>query len=333
MELLTVNFGGLSIHHLLLAFGGGVFGACFGAVGAFVFCGFFVIIGVALTFVGIPDYLMTLGFGNTLGPHVGFAGAVAAAAYAAHKKKIIMDLDTGTQVAAAIEAPGENLATGRDILTPLMGLKRPAVLVVGGVFGIVGSILLYLFQTVITFQWNGMHWTDAVGLTVVCSAMIARLLFGKTGLIGKVAQGDKRYKPKKDAWVPWMQEPLELLVIGLGAGLLSSYMALILGPDHGGGVIGFGLSAISLVFLQTGFKVPVTHHITLIAAGAALASGSVIWGAVFGVAAAFAGQFLACTFCIHGDTHIDPPALTICSMWSLLVFLGSIGLYALIPLP
>ncbi len=40
-------------------------------------------------------------------------------------------------------------------------------------------------------------------------------------------------------------------------------------------VLGFGMAAASLVFLQFGTQIPVTHHIVLPAAVAAAASGSI----------------------------------------------------------
>ena len=65
-------------------------------------------------------------------------------------------------------------------------------------------------------------------------------------------------------------------MIGLGAGLLSAYAAILIGPENGGAVLGFAISAISLSLLGLGVKVPVTHHITLLAAVAATASGSLM---------------------------------------------------------
>jgi hypothetical protein len=44
---------------------------------------------------------------------------------------------------------------------------------------------------------------------------------------------------------------------------------------------------------------------------AALATGSLAVGIVFGVVGAFAGELFARLFLIHGDTHIDPPAAAI----------------------
>lgn len=306
--------GGLSFMHLLVSFAGGMFGAAIGALPAFILCGFFIIIGVVLMVAGAgPDFLLNIGLGYTFGPHACFGAAVCAHAYA-HKKQ---------------------LAPGRDITVSLMGLKRPDVLLVGGLFGMLSAVLAWIFLTQLPFKWNGMHWTDGLAISITIMAIIARLMFSKSGLFGQVAEGEKRYKPteKSALWLPWQMNISENVVIGLTAGLLSSYLALLLGADRGGAFIGFGISGFSLVFLQFGAKMPVTHHISLVAAGAAIASGSLVWGALFGIGAAFAAQFWACTFTIHADTYIDPPAVAIFSMWSVMVALGALGVYTLIPLP
>ena len=119
-------------------------------------------------------------------------------------------------------------------------------------------------------------------------------------------------------------------MIGLGAGAFSAYLAVTI-PNGGGVVLGFGIAASSLVFLQFGTQVPVTHHIVLPAAVAAAASGSILWGVIFGIISAFVGEFMANTFCAWGDTHIDPPAATIWPMTSLSILLASIGIYQMVP--
>lgn len=153
---------------ILVAFGGGIFGAAIGALAAFEFVGLLVIAmaisqivtGSATTFIQFP-------FG-VFGPHVGdFAAGVAATAYAAKKGK---------------------LASGRDITAGLSGLGAPDVLLVGGAFGAIGFVIAWLFNQVPTFS-SGLAWTDTVALTVVISGMIVRLMFGTTGLLGKPQSG------------------------------------------------------------------------------------------------------------------------------------------------
>jgi len=296
-----------NIVSLISAFGGGIFGAAIGAQPAFIFVGFLVLVGVAIQAAGGGgDYFGIIPFG-VFGPHVGgFAAGVAAAAYAANKGK---------------------LTTGRDVASGLMGLNSPDVLLVGGIFGIVGYAINWAFSQV------GFAWTDTVALTVVVSAIIARLIWGKTGVFGKVVGDQSRYAPNDATkWLPWESDRLQLLVLGLGVGLMSSYFAIVLGASKGGASLGFGLSAASLILLQYGTKIPVTHHISLCAAVAAAASGSFIWGSLFGVLAAFFGEFVACTFLVHGDTHIDPPAATIAPLTSFSLLLAALGVYQILPL-
>jgi len=144
----------------------------------------------------------------------------------------------------------------------------------------------------------------------------------------------KRFAPDDATkWLVWQSDPMQRIAIGLGAGLMSAYIALTLGADKGGVLLGFAFSAASLVFLQYGTKVPVTHHITLVAAVAATASGSLIWGAAFGVLAALVGEVMADLFLVWGDTHIDPPAATIATLTSFSLVIQALGIYNLVTLP
>lgn len=274
---------------LLAAFGGGVLGAAVGALPAFIFTGFAVLAGVAAAMTGRPAMLNEVAFGPLLGPHVAFGGGVGAAAYAARR--------------GFVEA-------GRDIGFSLMALHKPDVLLVGGVFGVLGALLNTFWGSL---GWT--DWTDTIALTVVVSAFVARLAFGKTGLLGQVAGGGKQFQPDDEAnWLRWQESPGQIAMIGLGVGLASGYGALKLGAGTGGDVVGFGLAAALLIFGMMGANMPVTHHIALPAAAATLASGSLLVGGLFGVLGGFAGELYARLFLIHGDTHIDPPAAAIATM-------------------
>ncbi len=263
---------------LFAAFGGGLFAAAIGTLPSFIFTGLLVLVGVAVAAAGGgAEVLSEVAFGSVFGPHIAFAGGAAATAYA-HRRGFA--------------------ASGRDISVPLMGLDRADVLVVGGAFGLFGYLLNQLWALL------GLSpWTDTIALTVVVSAMVARIAFGRTGL------ASRRFAPSADChWVRHQERPAQCLWIGFGVGLLSAFLAQSFGADRGGGVFGFGIAAASLVFAQSGLKVPVTHHMALPAAAAALASGSLAAGAAFGVAGAFAGEWFSRVFHQHGDTHIDPPA-------------------------
>ncbi len=263
---------------LLAAFGGGIFAAAIGTLPSFIFTGLLVMLGVAVAMAGGGQELLSdVAFGSIFGPHIAFAGGVAATAYASKQGLI---------------------SSGRDIATSLMGLNRPDVLVVGGCFGIVGYLLNVFWQVL-----GLTNWTDTIALSVVVSAMIARLLFGRSSLISR------QFKPDENVnWLPHQQNPGQLLTIGLGVGLVSAFIALSLGIDRGGGVLGFGIAASSLIFAQFGLKVPVTHHIALPAAAAALVADNLLFGSAFGIIGAFAGEGFSRIFHHHGDTHVDPPA-------------------------
>ncbi|RCW51354.1 MULTISPECIES: hypothetical protein [unclassified Halanaerobium] len=270
---------------ILSAFGGGVFGAALGALNSFIFCGFLVIAGEAISVAsGVGSFTNAIGFGTWFGPHIGFAAGAAAAAYAARKGYV----------------------EGRDIITPLMKFKDPSVLLVGGLFGILGYFVNGIIAGVGTP-------TDTIALTVVISAIIKRVMFSDTGVIGTYnpEHGDSRWSPSEDiAWLPFQMHAGELLMIGLGVGLVSSKISLITGSSF----IGFGIAAASLIILSTIGGSPVTHHIALPAALAAMATGSVIVGGIFGILGAFLGEFFARLFYDWGDTHIDPPAATIATL-------------------
>ncbi len=290
-----------SIISFIAAFGAGIFGAAIGALPAFIIFGVLVLAGVATALGGGPDFLGPVAFG-LFGPHIaGFASGVAAAAYAANKGK---------------------LANGRDIATPLMGLADPATLAIGAIFGGLGYVINWLFNLV------GFPWTDTIALTVVVSAIIARIAFSKTGVFGKPPQGTSRMAMPAEAnkWLPWQSSTGQIALIGLGGGLMAAFFAT--NVPNVGHVIGFAISAVSLIILQFGGKVPVTHHITLTAGVAAMASGSLIWGALFGLVAAFIAEYVSRLFLVYGDTHIDPPAVTIALLTSLSLLLAALGVYA-----
>lgn len=296
----------LTVVGFVVAFAGGIFGAAIGALPAFIFVGFLVLYGAAVQAAGGPGDFVALALGPAFGPHVGgFASGVAAAAYATKTGK---------------------LSNGRDIASALMGTNSPDVLLVGGLFGIIGYLIQWALGLV------GVPWTDTVALTVVLSGLIVRVIWGN-GPFGQVEAGKSRFAPDDATkWLVYQSSWGQRLVIGLGAGLLSSYFALTIGAANGGTLIGFGLSAASLLFLQFGVKVPVTHHITLVAAVAAAASGSFIWGGVFGILAAVVGEYMADIFQIYGDTHIDPPAATIATLTSVVLGVQALGVFGMLAL-
>jgi len=301
----------------IAAFAGGAFGAAIGALPAFIFTGFMVIAGEALTLaggnsapgsdsvlgqlaaspgvsVGASGFTGYVGFGPIFGPHISFAAGAAAAAYAA-KQGYIDD--------------------GKNILWAA-GTNNIDVLLVGGIFGILGMVGTGLGRTI------GIP-TDNIALMVFVSALLHRVAFGYS-VIGEVT-GDGLFdlgpweRDEDEApgiWLPWQYQWGGVTMIGLIGGILGGALYLATGSA----LMGFGISAASLVFLQCGVdNIPVTHHITLPgsvgALGAAAAGYSpslvLIFGGIFGAFGALSGEVCNRVFYMHGKTHVDPPAFGI----------------------
>lgn len=242
----------MDILALVAAFGGGVIGAYMGAVPAFVMTGVFALVGGAITASGGDGSVIinSLAFGSFLGPHVAFAGGVAAAAYAGKQKK---------------------LESGADVVSSLNGLTAPDVLIVGGVFGVIG----YVVAALIGMTPLG-PLTDLPGITVVILGIIARYLFGSTGLTGKYTGNGPR------VWFSTGKGFLNNVVLGAGVGLAVSFVAATL-EDNAAAlgilpIICFGFSAVTLLFACAGLACPATHHMSL-PAGLAAVVGIGAWGA------------------------------------------------------
>jgi hypothetical protein len=283
------------------AFAGGIFGAAFGGCAAIILCGAVVLVGTGISAATGDVFLLSkIAWGPFLGPHVAFAGAVAAAAYAGRRGM---------------------LAHGRDVGSGLLGLDAPAVLLVGGAFGLVGHLAKLLLDLVpASGVWSC---PNSVTLSIVINAAITRVVFGRTGLWGKVCPGGNRWLPTESAcWLPWQSRPGQLLVIAVGVALPVAAI-IVQRPVLAG--FGFGIGALSLLFLLLGARTPVIFHIALAAEGVAAATGNIWWGLTFGIAASFLGELCSCLFLIHGDTHFDPPATALVILSILQLLLGASG--------
>jgi hypothetical protein len=333
---------------ILAAFAGGAFGAAIGALPAFVFTGFMVMLGEGIRIlsgdlsglVGFdPDTIESanitgqLAFGPVFGPHISFAGGAAAAAYAAKKGY----MQTGFPYH---QSKNIGYALG----------PKPDVLLVGGLFGILGYWIATLFSI-----WS-MPW-DGIALTVVISAFAHRLFLGYS-LMGDAKKGRMNMKPflemeKKDddsgrflvePWLGHQYKYNDVLMIGLVVGILAVYITVVTGSVF----MPFGISAASLIFLNLGVeRIPVTHHISLVASTAAVAfaggdaadlslTTALLIGAAAGMLAAWFGEVTQRLFYAHADTHLDPPAFAIAIgtfLVAVLAMLGWIESSAWVPLP
>ncbi len=298
---------------LIMAFGGGAFGAAVGGVPAFVFTGLTVLAAVFGGAAGAP-IVGAMSFGSFFGPHVAFGGAVAGATYA--KSKGLLE-------------------NGQDIVTPLFGTGDAGVLLVGGIFGVMGYVLHYLIADVIGGMVIGnAGWTDTVALTVFISAIIARFVFTKSGLTGTYTGSEKR------VYFPSGKRLSFLIMVGIAIGVVIGGLAATLGQMavagdeyalalfNSVGVIGFGIAAALLIFACMGLPLEGHHHIILPAGTTAMLVfansqnpiAAIVGGAVMGVITALWGEVMGLTFNSYADSHIDPPAATIW-VWQLVNFM------------
>jgi hypothetical protein len=311
---------------------GGAFGAALGALPAFIFTGFLVIAGVfggdAAGGAGVG-----VGFGPVFGPHISFAGGAAAAAYAAKN--------------GAMES-GFDYHNAKDIGFALG--SRPDILAVGAAFGVFGIVLEQVLR-------NLAIPTDPIAFTVVASALLHRLVFGYSviGVVSSKANGYFDMGPFEreemrdsgevpgdggktgtdrlavEPWLPNMYQWSHVVAIGLFAGLAAAYAAIQTGSPF----LGFGISAATLLFLNLGVdRIPVTHHMTLPAATAYLATAgtgytpivALLIAGLFGVLGAVVGEAFQRVFYAHGDTHVDPPAASIAITHSFIGILSILGI-------
>lgn len=337
----------LTVGLLIAGIAGGVIGAAFGGLPALSLAGLAIVVGEAGNLVGVDsgDVLAhggvldatgltgSVGFGPVLGPHVAFAGGVAAAAYAGRQTTF----DTTFRYHQA-----------KQIAKPLG--SDPDVLLVGGVFGLLGVLLAHLAAGV------GVP-VDPVMFAVVVSAFAHRIAFGYP-LVGQVREGlldlsayergeivgelegeETHGRAGRQAVEPWLPDHYQwekAAVLGAGVGVASAYLALVTGSVF----IAFGITAASLAFLSLGlYTFPVTHHMALPASIVALAlpvqSGTLtlVIGGVFGVLAALAGELSERVFYAHGDTHVDPPAIAILLLSLLITILATLGVLDAGPIP
>lgn len=318
---------------LLVAAAGGFFGACVGGNFSFVITGFTALGATAAGVAGGADvsgFLFSyVAFGPFTGPHIAFAGAAAASAYAASKGYT------------------EN---GKDIAQPLARLGKPDVLLVGAGVGVLG----HLFKTFVVdpIPWLGAGGnTDSVALTVAVMGIMARFLFSDRSLLNPEhynTNGSKLAPHGDYAWVRYMETPSQLLVLGIFPGLLAAGVSLLLAVNFPGvgmsaAAFPWAISAITIFFLNIGYNSPVTHHMTIIGGLGAmvfypilageksinattlhalqvdtplgvdygLAVGAILIGAAWATLSAFLGEWSARLMQDRGKTHIDPPAVAI----------------------
>ena len=337
----------LSIELLLAGLAGGVIGAALGGLPAFSLAGASIIVGeainvaagdpsptaaanpAALDAVGLTG---TLGFGPVIGPHVAFAGGVAAAAYVARDETA----DTTFRYHQA-----------KQISKPLP--SAPDVLLVGAAFGLLGVLLAQLTAA------GGIP-VDPIALAIVISGFLHRIAFGYP-VVGRIRDGFLDMTPYEEGVIhgaagdtdapgsagrqvvePWLPDHYEwptVAVLGAGVGLASGYIAQVTGSVF----LAFGLTAASLAFYSLGlYSLPITHHMALPASIVALAVPfgdpvGLVVAAIFGIVAALSGEFFERLLYARADTHLDPPAASLVLTSLLITLLVTVGLLNAAPVP
>ncbi|WP_226007614.1 hypothetical protein [Natrinema salinisoli] len=327
----------------IAALAGGAFGAALGALPSFVFTGFVVFLGEGIAIlqneigselgsIGPGDIATgvtgTIGFGAVTGPHIAFAGGVAATAYAGRKYP-------------EMEPDDWDYHFGKNILYAF-GTK-PDILAVGAIFGVVGML--------ITRIMGGIGFpTDNIALSVVATAFLARIVFGYP-LVGKVGGssildmtpfereekrvaadgGTETGRLATEPWLPHQYKWSGVTAIGIVGGILGGFIWL----ETGSIFLGYAISAMSLLFLNLGVeKIPVTHHITLLGAvGAVIAMPAIgsepaalLVAGAFGAISGLFGEVTQRLFYSHSGTHVDPPAMAIALFMFILGLLYLAGL-------
>lgn len=304
-DAVVMFLGNMDLFWLIAALGGGALGALIGANYAFGMVGVLIIVGLGVAAGTGNTMLLDYGaFGPLFGPHIAFSGGQIAAAYAGYR--------------GCLKATGG----GKDVNTPLISIDRPDVIIVGALGGAAGYVLQKLFSLI---PWFGNH-TDSVALTVFTMGVLCRIIWGKTPVF-------KRNGAPVDGarWLNYQERPAQYLTLGAFVGIAAAGLSMMLasyikplGLDDAtytqiidnAHVLPFAISAITVLLLASGVKMPVTHHITITAAVAAMTYYKIagngfmglIIGAIAGMAAAALAELVARLTYYHGDTHIDAPA-------------------------
>jgi len=371
--LLQIPVLGMEVEQFLLllitALAGGAFGAALGALPSFVFTGFLVFLGEGLAILqrevggAAPEIGQgelaagvtgVIGFGVVTGPHIAFAGGVAATAYAGKKYP-------------EMEPEGWDYHFGKNILYAF-GTK-PDILAVGAVFGALGWLITEVGYAVVAI--GGTALSDFIAVSVFATAFIARAVFGYP-IVGK-ARGDgmldmspfERGEPRMAAdggvagdesdpssephsdggevpeehedrlatepWLPHQYKWAGVTTIGLVGGILGGYIYIQTESIF----LGYAISAMSLLFLNLGVeKIPVTHHITLIGAVGAVvflptagAVPALVAAGVFGAVSGLLGEVTQRMFYAHSGTHVDPPAMAIAIAMTGVAVLAILGVF------
>lgn len=319
--------GLFAVEILLVAFAGGAIGASIGGTAALSLAGVTIVAGEAGHFLSDPtaggpaatQITGLIGYGPALGPHVAFAGGVAAAAY------------LGREEASPEWFPYHRAKNVYDAIG-----ARPDALLAGGSVGILGYWIATLTHLV------GAP-VDPVMFSVVVTGVVSRIAFGYpiVGSLGEDVLSTSGFEAAKERWLhpkgesgkrtaetrqecidrpggePWAPQQFrweQQALVGLVVGLFAASVARVTASYY----LAFGIASASLLFLVAGHRqFPITHHAALPASIAALSvpgAGPVLAllvGTGFGITSALVAELASRLVYAHADTHLDPPAIAI----------------------
>ncbi|WP_294577665.1 hypothetical protein [uncultured Thomasclavelia sp.] len=265
----------------LLAFISGILGTMIGGTASFVITGLVGLIVIILDASGANTVVLTNQVLNLLFmPCVCFNGAIAGLAFAANIRHHDINGANGNR---SLYFTGDWL-----------------VLIIGGIFGLLGYGLFSLFTA---WQFP----IDIGALVVLSVNVLIRVLFGTK----KYIHHPEESLFKLDQLNFWGFQ----IIFALALSLVTAYFV----ADTNVSSIGFSLSALSLIFVFATPDFPATHHTTLIAGYAMMATGSLLISAIFGVLAQLFFIIFNTYFNTELDSHVDAPAASI-ALFSLIIF-------------
>ncbi len=271
----------MNLQYFVLAFFSGALGSMIGGTASFVMTGFIGILSVVLAASGVNVTLFNDQFLNLVFmPCVCFNGACAAMAYSANVKHY-----------------GNNGADGNR---SMYFTQDPTVLLVGGIFGVIG----YSIYTLLTYLGFP---ADQGAVSVMTVGFIVRFLFGTHKWKNRNANIIFRKEVRK-LW------PFQICFAAVVAYVVAYFVDLT-----GLTSIGFSVSALSLIFAFSHPDFPATHHISMVAGYAVMQTGNIFIAVLFGILAQLIFILFTQYFNTDLDTHIDGPAVAIATC-SLIIF-------------
>lgn len=280
MELLT---------EVIAAMGGGIFASIIGGTNAFIFTGLTGLAGIIMNMSGGGEIFLTgIPQGVFFAPHVAFNSGVVALALLKRMK----DYDEV-----------EELIDGTNTFLPLYKYKEVLPIVAAGITGGLAYLLNILFSQNLKLN------LDTVAFTIVIFNIATRFFIGKSGLVPKLSSDSERYEETN-------KNLLFNIIWGAGLSTVIAYITLLTKNE----LIGFYISAVSLILLSLGKDIPATHHISLVTGYAALQFGNIYIAILFGILATIIGEYFNATVNPEADTLIDMPSAVI-ALLSFIIFM------------